>query len=193
MTASPRDAFRTERLSAERLRPGHLPDYVRLFADARVMATLSPDGKPLAAEAAAKWLQFSLDHWDHHGYGYWALRSADDNQFVGRAGLKSVDVDGKPEVELAYALMPEFWGRGLATEISRAMLNIAFADLGLTDVVCFTLTTNVASQRVMQKLGFRFERDGLHVNLPHVFYRLTAAEFAAHVAAHDRETDRRAR
>jgi ribosomal-protein-alanine N-acetyltransferase len=186
MTSSPLDAFRTGRLSAERLRAEHLPDYVRLFADARVMATLSPDGKPLPAEQAAEWLQRSLDHWDRHGYGYWAIRSAAGNQFAGRAGLKRAEVDGKPEVELAYALLPEFWGQGLATEISQAILNIAFAELGLAEVVCFTLTTNIASQRVMKKLGFQFERVGVHVNLPHVFYRLTTVGFAAHIASRDR-------
>jgi ribosomal-protein-alanine N-acetyltransferase len=150
-----------------------------MFEDARVMATLSPDGKPLPAEEAARWLQFSLDHWDRHGYGYWAIRTITLNQFAGRAGLKSAEVEGKPEVELAYAFLPEFWGQGLATEISQAILKRAFDDLALTEVVCFTLTTNVASQRVMQKLGFRFERAGLHANLPHVFYRLRAGEFAA--------------
>jgi ribosomal-protein-alanine N-acetyltransferase len=179
MSPSPLDTFRTDRLIAERLRPQHRADYVRMFGDARVMATLSPDGKPLPAEEAARWLQHSLDHWDRHGYGYWAIRSLADNQFAGRAGLKKAEVDGKPEVELAYAFLPEFWGFGLATEISQAILKLGFEDLGLTEVVCFTLTTNVASQRVMQKLGFQFERAGVHVNLPHVFYRLRAAEFAA--------------
>jgi [ribosomal protein S5]-alanine N-acetyltransferase len=178
MSPSPLDAFRTDRLIAERLRPQHRADYVRMFEDARVMATLSPDGQPLPAEEAARWLQFSLEHWERHGYGYWAIRTSNRNQFAGRAGLKSAEVNGKPEVELAYAFLPEFWGQGLATEISQAILKRAFEDLGLREVVCFTLTTNVASQRVMQKLGFQFERAGVHVNLPHVFYRLKADEFA---------------
>jgi [ribosomal protein S5]-alanine N-acetyltransferase len=173
------DTFCTDRLIAERLRPEHLADYVRLFQDVRVMATLSPDGKPLPAEEAARWLQLSLEHWDRHGYGFWAIRTRADNQFVGRAGLKSADASGKPEVELAYALLPEFWGRGLATEISTAILKRAFEDLGLSEVICFTLTTNTASQRVMKKLGFQFEREGTHADLPHVFYRLRADEFAA--------------
>ena len=74
MSPSPLDTFRTDRLIAERLRPQHRADYVRMFGDARVMATLSPDGKPLPAEESVRWLQHSLDHWDRHGYGYWAIR-----------------------------------------------------------------------------------------------------------------------
>jgi [ribosomal protein S5]-alanine N-acetyltransferase len=176
MSSSPLDAFRTDRLIAERLRPAHLADYVRMFEDPRVMATLSPDGKPLPAGEAARWLQFNLEHWERHGFGYWAIRTRAENQFVGRAGLKSADVEGKHEVELAYALLPEFWGRGLATEISEAILKLAFEDLGLAEVICFTLTTNAASRRVMEKLGFRFEREGVHANLSHVFYRLKSVD-----------------
>jgi [ribosomal protein S5]-alanine N-acetyltransferase len=172
------ETFSTERLTAERLRPEHLSDYVRLFQDVRVMESLSPDGKPLPAAEVARWLQLSLDQWDRHHYGYWVIRTKDGNRFAGRAGLKSVDMLGKNEVELAYALLPEFWGQGFATEISTAILELAFKTIGLTEVVCFTLTTNLASQRVMKKVGFQFERDGVHVDLPHVFYRLRAAEFS---------------
>jgi ribosomal-protein-alanine N-acetyltransferase len=175
------DTFSTERLTAERLRPEHLADYGRLFQDVRVMETLSPDGKPLPAEEVVRWLQLSLDHWDRHHYGFWAIRTKDENRFAGRAGLKSVDMLGKNEVELAYALLPEFWGQGFATEISTAILELAFKTIGLTEVVCFTLRTNFASQRVMKKVGFQFEREGVHTGLPHVFYRLTSPLFSANV------------
>jgi ribosomal-protein-alanine N-acetyltransferase len=179
MTSSPIDSFRTDRLIAERLRPEHLPEYVRLFEDEEVMKTLSPDGKPLSAEEAARWLQLSLEHWDRHRYGFWAIRTKAESRFVGRAGLKSVDFQGRNEVELAYAMLPEFWGLGLATEIAEAILHVAFEHLELTEVICYTLATNLASQRVMQKVGFQFEREGVHANLPHVFYRLRATEFLA--------------
>lgn len=183
MRSSPIDTFCTDRLTAERLRPEHLPEYVRLFEDARVMATLSPDGKPLRAEEAARWLQLSLEHWDRHDYGFWAIRTRPDNHFVGRAGLKNVQIDGESEVELAYALLPVFWGRGLATEIAGAILELAFENMGLTEIICYTLTTNVASQQVMKKVGFQFEREGVHAGLPHVFFRCTAAGFRANVAS----------
>ena len=173
------DAFSTERLTAERLRPEHLADYVRLFQNLGVMATLSADGKPLPAEGVARWLQLSLDHWDRHHYGFWAIRAKEENRFAGRAGLKNAEMLGKNEVELAYAILPDFWGQGLATEISTAILELAFKSIGLTEVICFTLKTNLASQRVVEKLGFHFEREGLHADLPHVFYRLRAAEFSA--------------
>ncbi len=78
---------------------------------------------------------------------------------------------GADEVELAYAVMAEFWGRGLASEMALASLQLGFAHLGLAEIVAFTLTTNAASRRVMEKIGFRFERDIVHAGLPHVLYR----------------------
>ncbi len=142
------------------------------------MATLSADGRPLSEEVVGQWLARALAHWDRHGYGPWLLRTRDDAQFVGRAGLKSIQMNGEDAVELGYALAPEFWGRGLATEISRAILKVAFEQLHLPSVICFTLTTNHASRKVMKKCGFRFEREGMHADLPHVFYRLFAADFS---------------
>lgn len=106
------DTFSTERLTAERLRPEHLAEYQRLFQDDQVMATLSPDGQPLSDEEVERWLGFSVDHWDCNGFGFWAFRDKVDQRFVGRAGLKRSKIDGEHEVELAYALLPEFWVGG---------------------------------------------------------------------------------
>ena len=66
------------------------------------------------------------------------------------------------------------WNEGLATELGAASLAVAFGPLGLADVVSFTLPDNRASRRVMEKLGFAFERDTIHAGLPHVLYRLRA-------------------
>ncbi len=85
-------------------------------------------------------------------------------------------VGGNDEVELAYALMAEYWGRGLATEMAQEIVAVAFERLHLTEVVCFTLTTNRASQRVMEKAGFEYERGVVHAGSPHVLYRITASE-----------------
>jgi RimJ/RimL family protein N-acetyltransferase len=65
-------------------------------------------------------------------------------------------------------------GRGFATEISRRLIIIGFADLRLTTLVAFTLRDNRGSIRVMEKAGLRFERAILHREKPHVLYRIDA-------------------
>jgi ribosomal-protein-alanine N-acetyltransferase len=175
------ETFRTDRLIAERLRVEHFDELRRMHRDPRVMATLAPAGAPsggvLSDEETRRFLRKHLDHWDRYGYGLWAFRDRADGRFVGRAGLYNTHVGGNDEVELAYALMAEYWNRGLATEMAEAILRVAFEQLQMTDLVCFTLTTNRASQRVMEKAGFEYERDVVHAGLPHVLYRITASEW----------------
>jgi ribosomal-protein-alanine N-acetyltransferase len=81
-------------------------------------------------------------------------------------------VGGRDEVEIAWAVAPERWGQGYATELGAAAVRVAFADLGLASVVAYTTPGNRASLRVMEKLGFEYEREVVHANLPHVLYRL---------------------
>jgi RimJ/RimL family protein N-acetyltransferase len=57
--------------------------------------------------------------------------------------------------------------------MARAILSIAFGPLDLAELVGFTLSTNRASVRVMEKVGFAFERAIVHANLPHMLYRRT--------------------
>ena len=82
---------------------------------------------------------------------------------------------GRDEVEIGWTVVSERWNQGLATELGAASIDVAFGPLALRDVVSFTLPDNVASRRVMEKLGFAYERDTVHAGLPHVLYRLSAA------------------
>ncbi len=194
------DTFRTGRLTAGRLRPDGLEDLRRLHRDPRVMATLSADGDVAPEEHTRRSLRIVLEHWDRHGYGIWTFNEGAAGHFVGYCGLWNSNVDGNDEVELAYAVASERWGRGYATEMAEAVLAVGFGRLGLDEVVSFTLPTNTASRRVMEKAGFAYERDIVHAGLPHVLYRLSAPEWRdrpgaprsdAHVAPTERGHVRR--
>lgn len=166
------DTFETERLAARRVRADDAVDMHRLHTDHRVMAPL---GGAIAswdeAEALARRM---IDHWGSHGYGVWVLRQRDGGGFVGRAGLRRRDMDGVEETELMCALAPDHWGRGLATEAARAIAGIAFGRLRLPSLVARAQPANAASRRLVEKLGFLFERDMINAGLPQMLYRLRA-------------------
>ncbi len=166
-------SFETARLRAERLRSDHFDALSRMHQDPRVMATLGGLRTP---EEARRFLNDNLAHWDRYGFGLWLVTGRDDGAFAGRGGFRHVRVGGNDEIELAYAVAADRWGQGLATEMAAAMLTIGFRDLGLPEVVCFTMTSNRASRRVMEKLGFTYERNIVYANLPHVLYRRRAGE-----------------
>ena len=173
------ETFQTERLAAERLSLDHLGELLRMNRDPSVMATL---GGVRPDEETERYLRDNLMHWERYGFGIWAFRDGKDGSFVARAGLRHTHVGGNDEVELAYALRSEYWGRGLATELAGAVVAVGFERLGLDDVVAFTLPTNRGSWRVMEKTGFEYERDVVHAGLPHVLYRMTTSGWKSDAA-----------
>jgi ribosomal-protein-alanine N-acetyltransferase len=164
----------TPRLRGERPQPHHAPHFEDLFASEAVAATLwpPPHGGPRSARQARELLEQDLAHWAGEGYGPWVFfESGGAGRFAGHAGLRRGVMLGEAIVEVLYAVAPELWGRGYATEMALASIDRA-RELGLEAVVGFTLTTNIASQRVLQKAGLRYERTLEHAGLPHWFGRL---------------------
>lgn len=165
----------TERLVASRIEARHFDDICRLHSDRRVMQTLSADGEPLSDENTRASIAAAESRWEKHGFGFWALHSRIDGQFVGRAGLKRYTLDdlgGRQEMGLAYAVMSEFWNRGYATEMACHIVRIGFDVLGLSNIASWTLPQNTTSQRVLEKLGFRHETDFIFAGLAHRFFNL---------------------
>jgi [ribosomal protein S5]-alanine N-acetyltransferase len=150
-----------------RIGPEHQPELEALLGDPRVGATLGGTRTP---EEVAGQIAAHAAHWDAHGFGYWMFRDLDGAP-VARGGLGATNTGG-PGVEVGWAVMPERWGQGYATELGAAAIEVAFDRLGLAEVVSYTMVDNRASQRVMEKLGFEYEREVVHANLPHVLYRL---------------------
>jgi len=165
------EEIRTTRLLLRRLGPGDMDDFMRMHQDPRVMATLGGVRTP---DVIQSFLERLLGEWDRHGFGWWSVHELASGRFAGRGGVRRVQVDGRAEVEVGYGLLPEFWGRGLATELARESVRVGFGELQLPELVSFTLPNNLASRRVMDKAGFRFERNFIHANLPHVLYRQLA-------------------
>jgi RimJ/RimL family protein N-acetyltransferase len=123
-------------------------------------------------------------HFERHGFGLWAVELRASSEFVGFVGLAIPRFDAAftPCVEIGWRIAPEYWSRGLATEGARAVVQDAFEELGLEQIVSFTTPRNVRSRRVMEKLGMTHNpnEDFDHPLLPtehplrrQVLYRLT--------------------
>jgi RimJ/RimL family protein N-acetyltransferase len=125
-------------------------------------------------DAMVPWAESAAEHadrWEREGFGYWVFFYGQTDAAVGRGGLGPSEFG----VEVGWAVAPDQRGRGYATEIGAAAIGVAFAVLGLTDVVAYTQPDNDAARRVMDKLGFEYEREVEHAGLPHVLYRLTTS------------------
>ena len=164
------EAITTERLRGERLGPRHVDVLEPIFGDPRVGATMGGVwSRQFIAETAT-----AIDgHWEEHGFGYlmWFERSTGEP--VARGGLSRAVFDGLPELEVGWTTVPARWGEGFATELGSAMVDVAFGPLESPDLVAYTLPHNSASRRVMEKLGFAYEKTALYKTFgDHVLYRL---------------------
>ena len=162
------DSFNTERISAERLQQEHIEFIHRMHQDQQVMAYL---GGIRTREQTADYMKQNLPHWEKYGYGIWVLRENSTGNFIGRGGLRNAVLGGKDEVEVAYGLLPEFWNKALATEFAGAVVRIGLSEIGLLGVACVVHPDNLASQRVLRKTGFFFEREVIYKSEPHLLFR----------------------
>jgi RimJ/RimL family protein N-acetyltransferase len=161
----------TPRMSGEPIGPEHESEITELTLDPRVYTTLWPWANPPTRADVRAGLVDKRDHWERHGFGLWLLRDRATGLMVGRGGLQYTDAIGGFAVEAAWAIAPERWGEGLATELAIASVGVAFSALGLRDLIAITLPGNVPSRRVMEKAGFAYDRPIEHVGLAHVLYR----------------------
>lgn len=163
----------TPRMRGEPLEPKHEAEVSDLTLDPRVYRTLWPWADPPTQADVRKSLADKRDHWERHGFGLWLLRDHATGELVGRGGLQYTDAIGGYAVEAAWAIVPERWGQGLATELAQASVEVAFESLGLDELIAITLPENIASRRVMEKSGFVYDRDIEHVGFTHALYHCT--------------------
>ncbi len=130
-----------------------------VFSDAEVMRF--GDG-PQTAEWVRDWLRAALDGYEQRGYGPWAVVEKTSGGVIGYCGLFYYpDVNGRAEIEIGYRLAQAYWGRGYATEAVSAARDYAFTTLGLPRLIALIDPANVASLRVAEKVGLRFEAEAM--------------------------------
>ena len=146
----------TERLVLRRFAPDDVDVATALDSDPAVMRYIN-GGRPTPRDEIrdiylASWLEYyeAGDRW-----GFWAALEKDTGAFLGWFHLRPRDDDPDDEPELGYRLIASAWGRGYATEGSRALVRRAFESLGARRVYATAMVANVASWRVMEKVGLR--------------------------------------
>jgi RimJ/RimL family protein N-acetyltransferase len=118
------------------------------------MRYLSPGGRLATVADAVEGLRRWRAHWEAYGYGLWAVEERATGRFVGRIGPSHHRL-WPDDVEVGWALDPDVWGLGYATEGGSAALAHAFKRLGRERVISIVHPENAASIAVMTRLGIR--------------------------------------
>jgi ribosomal-protein-alanine N-acetyltransferase len=156
-------------LEIRRVMPDDTDALLQILGDPEVAQWLRPAGQsgPFTRAECEGIIVKKVAHWTAHGFGM--SLGFSDGRCVGRATVQHSLVAGLSEVEVGWAVVRDSWGRGLATQLGRHALADARA-AGFERIVAFTRPENLASRRVMEKLGLNYERGFSHNGHPHVLY-----------------------
>lgn len=115
-----------------------------------------------------------------NGIGRWAIIDKQTNDFIGWTGLKfetETINNHRQYYDLGYRLIEKYWGKGIATEATKATLKYAFDELNLTEIYAICDIGNIASKNVLEKSGLKiietFELDGIK----HLWFRISKDEW----------------
>jgi RimJ/RimL family protein N-acetyltransferase len=179
--------IRTDRLVLRRWTDADRDPFASMNADPIVMEHMQGT---LTRERSDEFVDRIERHWDEHGWGLWAVEVRGVAPFVGYVGLWPADYVADGMVEVGWRLASAHWGNGYATEAAVEALRFGFAEVGLDEIVSFTVPQNIRSRRVMERIGLvrdpradfdhpRVDRVAYPHLVPHVLYRLTRGAWRA--------------
>lgn len=135
------------------------------------------DDQAISLFEAREFVESSEQTFAAHGYGIWLIYLRKNNaEPIGFVGLLATE-DARLAPRLLYGLHPDYWEYGFATEAADAVLNHAFAALNLPKIVSEVDAPNVASVRILEKLGMSQTKKVVVNDLPLLYFEITRAEF----------------
>lgn len=175
----------TERLLLRRWVTADREPFAAMNADPAVMEHMQG---LMSRERSEDFIDRIEVHWEQQGWGLWAVEATDVAPFIGYVGLWPADYVAPGMVEVGWRLSRQYWGRGYATEAAREALRFGFMEVGLTEIVSFTVPQNDRSWRVMERIGLVRDPSGDFDHprvdamrypelVRHVFYRLRRADW----------------
>lgn len=146
------------------------------FDDQAAIEFIPAFGLSTSAERARHWIERQLIRYEENRFGHQALIDKNTNAFIGQCGLLLQEVDGQPELEVGYHILPRYWGKGYATEAA-----IMFKEYGLkhqlaSSIVSIINVKNFRSQAVARKNGMIQERQSKWMDQDVFIYRTYSNE-----------------
>jgi RimJ/RimL family protein N-acetyltransferase len=146
----------TDRLHLRLLSVDDAEFILRLLNEPSFIQNIGDRGVRNLDDAEAYIQKGPIASYERFGFGLWMVETRSDGTPIGICGLLKRDV--LADVDIGYALLPEFWSQGYALESAAAVVSYAGEKLGLKRVVAVTNSDNESSIRLLEKMGFQFER-----------------------------------
>ena len=166
----------TERLVLGEWQSADWIEFRPITTDPEVMRYIT-GGVPWSEETIRSFVDRQVKLHGERGFCRWKLAEKSSGNMIGFCGV-GIWRDGL-EPEIGWWLARRYWGKGLATEAARAALADIFERVRLDRVVSIARPANIASTRIMEKLGLKFDREFESEGVPLVQYEMRRAQYLA--------------
>lgn len=146
----------TDRLVLRRLALDDAPFILALLNEPSFIQNIGDKGVRTLDDARAYLSNGPLASYERYGFGLFAVESRETGEVMGICGL--IKRDSLDDVDLGFAFLPAYWGQGYAVEAAAAVKRYGRERFGLRRIVAITIPSNRGSMRVLEKVGFRFEK-----------------------------------
>ncbi len=146
----------TERLVVRRITPDDAEFILKLLNEPSFLNFIGDKGVRNHANAVKYIETGPMANYERFGFGQYLVELKESQEPIGMCGLTKKDA--LPDPDLGFALLPAFWSTGYAFEAAAAVMSYAKDELGLTKLVGVTNPDNESSIKLLERLGFRFER-----------------------------------
>jgi [ribosomal protein S5]-alanine N-acetyltransferase len=147
------------------------------FGDAVVMRFTATGADKSVEQTRARLVEYQK-HQREHGFSKWLMLDSRSGDYIGDSGLLVLPEYGW--IDLGFRLARQHWGKGLATEAAAAWVRTAFDNLNIARLGAFVHPENVASIRVLEKVGFHAERQDLVMGIKAIVFSLDAKDGTQH-------------
>lgn len=159
--------FCTDRLKVLRWRSSDEASLLDVYGNRDVVRWVD-DGQPLSPEEAAQWMKVTRANYTKYGYGMYTIEDLTSARVLGFGEL--IHPNKQVDAEVKYALLPEFWGQGIATEFVKGLVKHGSHVHKLTRIIATVAKANHPSQHVLRRCGFKYsatqvEEDGAETDV----------------------------
>ena len=138
------------------LREYNLQDFPALYKILSNPITMQHYPKPYDEKGTHRWISWSIDNYEKHGFGWWALIRKDTGELIGDCGVTMQPIDGQLLPEIGYHIHHPHWRQGYGKEAAKAVRDWAFENTDYQTLYSYMTADNVASYATAASIGMRF-------------------------------------
>lgn len=167
----------TERLLIRPLQTADTKAWEAFFVNNPNLPILGLDDDRSVQQKAQDWIAAQHKRYEENRFGHMALVHRETDRLIGQCGLLLQEVEGRPEIEIGYHILPEYWKQGYASEAAQFFRHYAFGN-GISDsLISIIHLENVGSQKVAMNNGMRKTIVSTYREKPVDIFRIDKEEY----------------